>query len=624
MPGWGMWGREIAPPARRLGPVGLARKALGNYNTERKLEYLFMYWSRTLIPTSREVPTDADILSHKLMIRAGLIRRVSAGVYDWLPLGWRAMLKINGIIREEMNAINAEEIHMPALLPADFWKQTGRYFDYGALLFKLKDRKGTEMILGPTHEECVTELIKACISSHKQLPITLYQIQTKFRDEARARNGLLRVREFFMKDAYSFHSSLESLNQTYQDMYKAYVNIFRRCGIAAIPVEAESGPIGGDASHEFICPCDAGEDVIVRAADDSWAANLERAGRGTPPPSFSDSPDQSAADLARVHTPDAAAITDVCKLLNIKPTQMIKTMVFRAGDVKTGRWIVACVRGDHDVNEAKIRRIAGPVELADEAAARAAGFAIGYVGPHIVNTINAELIIDPDALLIANAITGANEPHWHVTKFNWKQHLSAPIAGKAVIADIRNITSEDKAPSGADLIFSKGIELGHVFKLGTKYSDAMGATYLDEKQQSHSMIMGCYGIGPGRIMVGALETLSDADGIRWPMAIAPFHVIITPIKYEGQAREVADRLHRELSAQGIDVLVDDRDQRPGVKFKDADLIGIPLRIVLGDKGLAAGQVEVKLRTKKEPDMISLDGIVEHVRTNVRAQLTMGQ
>jgi prolyl-tRNA synthetase len=572
-----------------------------------------MYWSRSLIPTSREAPTDADILSHKLMIRAGLIRRISAGVYDWLPLGWRAMQKINAIIRQEMNAINAEEIHMPALLPAELWKQTGRYFDYGALLFKLKDRKGTEMILGPTHEECVTELVKAYISSHKQLPITLYQIQTKFRDEARPRNGMLRVREFFMKDAYSFHSSLDSLNNTYQDMYNAYVKIFQRCGIPAIPVEAESGPIGGDASHEFICPCEAGEDVIVRAADDSWAANLERAGRnGATDMSFSAAPQQPEAELVKIQTPDAAAITAVCKLLNIQPTAMIKTMVFRQGDAASGKWIVACVRGDHEINEAKIRRIAGPVELADEAAARAAGFAIGYVGPHIVNTVRAELIIDPDALLIANATSGANEANWHVTNFNWKQHISADMQSRAIIADIRNITAGDKAPNGAELIFSKGIELGHVFKLGTKYSDALGATYSDDKQQSHSLIMGCYGIGPGRILVGALETLSDADGIRWPMAIAPFHVIITPIKYEGRAKEVTDRLHGELAARGLDVLVDDRDQRPGVKFKDADLIGIPLRIVIGDKGLAAGQVELKSRSLKEPEMISLDTVVAHV------------
>ncbi len=577
-----------------------------------------MYWSRTLIPTSREAPTDADILSHKLMIRAGLIRRISAGVYDWLPLGWRSMQKINAIIRQEMNAVNAEEVHLPALLPAELWKQTGRYADYGALLFKLKDRKGTEMILGPTHEECVTELIKAYVSSHKQLPVTLYQIQTKFRDEARPRNGMLRVREFFMKDAYSFHSSLESLNHTYQDMYNAYVNIFQRCGIPAIPVEAESGPIGGDASHEFICPCEAGEDVIVRAVDNSWAANLERAGRGAPVPDFSAAPELPAAELAKIKTPDAAAVDDVCRFLNIQPTTMIKTMVFRLGDAQSGKWIVACVRGDHEINEAKIRRMAGPVELADEAAARAAGFVIGYVGPHIVNTINAELIIDPDALLIANATTGANESHWHVTNFNWKQHLSPNVLSKAIIADIRNVTAADKAPNGADLIFSKGIELGHVFKLGTKYSDALGATYSDDKQQTHSIIMGCYGIGPGRILVGALETLSDADGIRWPMAIAPFQVIITPIKYDGQAKEVADRLHKELSARGIDVLVDDRDQRPGVKFKDADLIGIPLRIVLGDKGLANGQVELKDRSKKEPEMVSLASIVEHVSKLVQA------
>ncbi|MGC8623724.1 MAG: proline--tRNA ligase [Phycisphaerae bacterium] len=580
-----------------------------------------MYWSRTLIPTSREAPADADSISHQLMIRAGLIRRVSAGVYDWLPLGWRSMLKINAIIREEMNAIAAEEIHLPALLPADWWKQTGRYLDYGALLFKLKDRKGAEIILGPTHEECVTELVQAYISSHKQLPITLYQIQSKFRDEARPRSGMLRVREFFMKDAYSFHSSLESLNTTYLDMYNSYVRIFKRCGIAAIPVEAESGPIGGDASHEFICPCDAGEDIIVHTPDYSWAANLERAGRGPAVPDFSAAPDMPAAELEKVPTPDTASIDAVCQLLNIPATRMLKTMVFRGGAAQAGKWIVACVRGDHEINTAKIQRIAGPVELADEATARAAGFAIGYVGPHITNTITADLIIDPDALLVANATSGANEPNWHVRNFNWKQHLAVSVAQRAIIADIRNVTLDDKAPNGEALIFSKGIELGHVFKLGTKYSQALGATYLDDKQQSHHIIMGCYGIGPGRIMVGALETLSDRDGIRWPMAIAPFHVIITPIKYEGRTREIADRLQQELSAGGIDVLVDDRDQRPGVKFKDADLIGIPLRIVLGDKGLAVGQAELKTREKKEPELISLEHIVPHIITLVRRQLS---
>ncbi len=580
-----------------------------------------MYWSRTLIPTSREVPAEADILSHQLMIRAGLIRRVSAGVYDWLPLGWRAMLKINAIIREEMNAIRAEEIHLPALLPADWWKQTGRYVDYGALLFKLKDRKGTEMILGPTHEEAVTELVQAYIRSHKQLPITLYQIQSKFRDEARPRSGLLRVREFFMKDAYSFHSSLESLNETYFNMYNSYVRIFQRCGIKAIPVEAESGPIGGDASHEFICPCDAGEDIIVHTPDYSWAANLERAGRNSPAPDFAAAPDRSAVALEKVSTPDTASIDAVCQRLNIPSARMLKTMVFRGGTAQMKKWIVACVRGDHEINEAKIRRIAGPVELADEAAAREAGFAIGYVGPHVVNTITADLIIDADALLVADAITGANEPHWHVRNFNWKQHLSTSVARQALIADIRNVTPKDKAPNGQEMIFSQGIELGHVFKLGTKYSQALNATYLDDKQQSHHIIMGCYGIGPGRIMVGALETLSDTDGIRWPMTIAPFHVIITPIKYDGRMREIADRLYQELTAGGIDVLLDDRDQRPGVKFKDADLIGIPLRIVLGDKSLAAGQAELKSRDKKEPEMISLDHLVPHLISLVRRQLS---
>ncbi len=580
-----------------------------------------MYWSKTLIPTSREVPADAEIISHQLMVRAGLIRRISAGVYDWLPLGWRSMQKIMHIIRQEMDAIDAQEIHLPALLPADLWKQTGRYMDYGPLLFKLKDRKGSEMILGPTHEECVTELMKACINSHKQLPLTLYQIQGKFRDEARPRNGLLRVREFFMKDAYSFHSSLESLHETYQAMYGAYVKIFQRCGITAIPVEADSGPIGGDASHEFICPCDAGEDVIVRAKDGSYAANLERAGCGPGAAAgLTDLPPAHGAPLQSIATPGASSIADLCAMLKIQPNQMIKTLVYALRQKDQTQWVVACVRGDHEINEAKLRKIVGNVELADEKYARAAGFVIGFVGPHVVNSLQASLIIDPDALRLDKAVTGANETEMHIANFNWRQHMEAAKLASASVADIRNVTESDKAPNGTDLIFSKGIELGHVFKLGTKYSDALDATYLDEKQKKVSMIMGCYGIGPGRVMVAALETLSDADGIRWPMSIAPCHVVITPIKYDGEARRIADSLHTELTRMGVDVLVDDRDQRPGVKFKDADLIGIPIRLVLGDKGLATGQVEVKFRDQPQAQMLPLVGLAEHIGKIVHERL----
>ncbi len=572
-----------------------------------------MYWSRTLIPTSREVPADAEIISHQLMIRAGLVRRLSAGIYDWLPLGWRAMQKICRIMRQEMSRIDAEEIQMPVVVPADLWKQTGRYFDYGPLLFKLKDRKDADMILGPTHEEIVTELVKASVSSHKQLPLTLYQIQQKFRDEARPRSGLLRVREFIMKDAYSFHSSLDSLGKTYHDMFDAYVRIFKRCGVPAIAVEAESGPIGGDASHEFICPCDAGEDVIARSVDGAYAANLERADRKIPADAGFPIPGADvSAQLQRAHTPGAASIEQVCKLLGATPQNMIKTLVFARSDANDGGFVVACVRGDHEVNEAKLRRLVGPVQLADDATARTAGFVIGFVGPHVVNHTKAQLVIDPDALTIAAAITGANEADYHVTNFNWINHVEAPHRGKAQVADIRNVVDGDASPNGSRLTLEKGIELGHVFKLGTKYSKALGAVYLDDKQQSHPMIMGCYGIGPGRIIVAALETLSDKDGIVWPVGIAPFEVLITPIRYEGQAKTVADDLHAQLTARGVDVLLDDRDQRPGVKFKDGDLIGIPLRIVLGDKGLATGQVELKRRTASAPEMLPLENLADRV------------
>ena len=598
-----------------------------------------MYWSRTLIPTTRESPADAQVLSHQLILRAGLVRQLTAGVYDWLPLGWKSMQKICQIIREEMDAIGSVEIMLPIILPADPWKTTKRYFDYGPLMFRLKDRKGFEMVLGPTDEETITELVHAYVGSYKQLPLTLYQIQQKFRDEARPRNGLLRVREFLMKDAYSFHASLESLSETYNNMYAAYVRIFKRCGLNVVPVEAESGPIGGDASHEFILPCDAGEDVIVTSSTGNYAANVEKAEIGERPYAFAGEP---KGELLKVHTPNLPGIDEVGKVMKVKPKNMLKSMVYvvtRQSDdadpaqAKDPRYILAIVRGDHDVNEMKLARIAkeflgGPVnlQLAPEDLARAKGFAIGFVGPHaFVGRDATYLVVDPDAAQ-GNAFwaSGANEIDHHVKYFNWARELPAVLAphDRIRVADIRNAFAGDPSPKndGATLATSKGIELGHVFKLGTKYTDALGCTFADEKQQNHSMIMGCYGIGPGRILVGALETLSDPDGIVWPMAIAPYHVVITPIRYEGRAKEVADALHAELSAKGVDVLVDDRDQRPGVKFKDADLIGIPLRIVLGDKSLANNEAELKVRTKKEPEMVPLEGLSDRIAALVKAAL----
>lgn len=595
-----------------------------------------MYWSKTLIPTTRETPADAQVLSHQLILRAGLVRQLTAGVYDWLPLGWRSMQKICDIIREEMDAIGAVEIMLPVILPADLWKQTKRYFDYGPLMFKLKDRKGFEMVLGPTDEETITELVRSYVSSYKQLPLTLYQIQQKFRDEARPRNGLLRVREFIMKDAYSFHTSLESLNETYKQMYDAYVRIFKRCGVNVVPVEAESGPIGGDASHEFILPCDAGEDVIVTSPNGNYAANVEKAEIGERPHTFAGDP---KGELQKVHTPNLPGIEEVGEFMKVKPRNMLKSMVYVAtrksdnADVAQAKdpwYILAVVRGDHEVNEMKLARVAGGLlgeavnlAMAPENHARADGWALGFVGPHaFANRDDTYLVVDPDAAQGGSFwAAGANEIDHHVKYFCWARELPASLQpnDRIKVADIRNAAAGDPSPrnDGAALQTSKGIELGHVFKLGTKYTDALGCQFADEKQQSHSMIMGCYGIGPGRILVGALETLSDADGIVWPMAIAPYHVVITPIKYDGRAKEVADQLHAELSQLGVDVLVDDRDQRPGVKFKDADLVGIPLRIVLGDKGLASNQVELKWRTKKDAELVPLENLAQHVAKLVK-------
>ncbi|CAN5714238.1 proline--tRNA ligase [soil metagenome] len=593
------------------------------------------HWSRTLIPTLREAPAEAESPSHVLLLRAGYIRKLGAGIYDYLPLAWRTITKVAQIVREEMNAAGGAEMLLPVLLPLELYAGTRRDRDYGDLLFKLNDRKGAEYALGPTHEEPITEAMRGSITSYKQLPLNLYQIQTKFRDEARPRSGLLRGREFIMKDAYSFHMNLDGpggLSETYDAMHRAYSNIFTRCGLDFTAVEAESGPIGGSASHEFMVNCESGEDTILKCPVSGYAANVEKCEIGVRPRGTFAEP--ATGELTEVHTPNLPGIDEVGKFMKVKPERMLKTIVFavtpgsmegktagaaKAEEVTLERgvtsapgfagWVLAIVRGDHDVNEGKVkiavREATGDsgatIALADEKAARAAGFAIGYVSPRTVNTVPGTLLlVDPDASLGGFWASGADKADHHVKHFNWRREVGAVLddASKVRIADVRNALPGDPSPraEGSTLVAARGIEVGHIFKLGTKYSDAMDLAILDAAQQRRSVIMGCYGIGVSRTMAASVEQNHDAAGITWPMPIAPYHVLITVMKADDEAsRAAAKTVSEQLSTAGIDVLIDDRDERPGVKFKDADLIGVPIRLTIGEKALASGGVEFKLR-----------------------------
>ncbi len=555
-------------------------------------------WSQTLIPTTREAPSDAQMPSHIFMTRAGYIRPVGSGIYNYLPLAWRSLQKISQIIREELDAAGASEMLMPALMPMELYEGTKRDQDYGDLLFQLTDRHGRKTALGPTHEEVITDLMCGCLTSYKQFPLNLYQIQTKFRDEFRPRAGLLRCREFIMKDAYSFHLELEGdagLNATYDKMYQAYTNIFTRCGLDFSPVEAEAGPIGGSASHEFMVNCVNGEDTILVCPQSGYAANVEKAEIGERSFSWDH---EATTEVAKHHTPGMPGINLVAEHLGTDAAGMLKTIVMRSVE-DSPRWVLAVVRGDHEVNEGKVRDAVGVgVELADEKEAIAAGFAIGYVSPKMLDKLDLVMVIDPDALNNASWATGADEEDHHITGFNWSRDL-ASAKDKAVVADIRNAEAGDPSPraQGAFLEAKRGIEVGHIFKLGTKYSKAMGLSVLDKNQKNQDVIMGCYGIGVSRTLASCIESSHDDNGIIMPTAIAPYHVHIITIKPNDEGvLDHAFTLAEELREEGIDVLVDDRNERPGPKFKDADLIGIPLRIIVSSKTIDEGQVEFKKRT----------------------------
>jgi len=565
----------------------------------------------------KETPEGAEIPSHVLMIRAGLVGQLMAGAYTYLPLGLRALRKAERIVREEMDRAGAVELLMPALTPITLWERTGRVEAFGNVLIKFSVRrqnKEVKMALGPTHEEVVTDLVSKHVSSYRQLPITLYQIQTKFRNEERPRFGVLRTSEFIMKDAYSFDTSVEGLNKSYDAMYAAYRRVFDRCGLNYLAVEAESGPIGGDASHEFMVPADNGEDTIVHCASCGYAANLERAETGSRQATAAAEGEAAQKPLTKVDTPNVGSIEQVSKLLKCKPHKMIKTLVYMADDQP----VAVLVRGDHEANEGKVRRAlkATKLELATpEVIAKVTDAPVGFAGPV---GIKAPLWADHDIAAMLNAITGANEADKHYVNVNITRDYQ--IAADH-FADLRNAGAGDPCPRCAGKLEARhAIEIGHVFKLGTKYSSALEAKFSDAQEQQHTIIMGCYGIGVNRIIASLVETSHDEKGIIWPMSLAPYEVIITPINVrEEEVIAAANKLYDELTAVGVDVLIDDRDQRPGVKFNDADLIGIPLRVVVGGRSLKDGQVELKWRSKAEASMIPLDGATAAIASLVQEE-----
>ncbi|GAB6935728.1 proline--tRNA ligase [Calditerricola yamamurae] len=557
-----------------------------------------------LVPTLREVPADAEIASHRLMLRAGLMRQVAAGIYTYLPLGWRVIQKVMTIIREEMNRAGAQELLLPSLHPAELWQESGRWEYYGPELMRLKDRHNRDFALGPTHEEVVTALLRDEVKSYKKLPITVYQIQTKFRDERRPRFGVMRGREFIMKDAYSFDVDEAGLDKSYQAMYEAYMRIFTRCGLKFRAVEADAGAIGGTSTHEFMVLSDVGEDTLAYCTNCSYAANLEKAEVAAP---RVDKPSGGVAERQRVATPGVRTVAELVAHLGVTAEQIIKSVLF----LVDGRPVLVLVRGDHEVNEVKVKNLFGAntVEMADdETVRRVMGAPAGFIGP--VNAPETVPVVADRAVEgVADGVVGANEADAHFV------HV-VPGRDFAVsrYADLRNIAEGDPCPRcGGTIAFAKGIEVGHVFKLGTKYSEAMGATFLDEEGRERPMIMGCYGIGVTRVVAAIIEQHHDENGIIWPVSVAPFAVHVVPVNWKDEAqRAAAERLYAAFNAAGIEALLDDRDERAGVKFKDADLIGLPLRVTVGGK-VADGLVELKVRATGEQEDVPLDEVVERVR-----------
>ena len=578
-----------------------------------------MKWSQTLIPTMKETPTGAEIPSHIYMLRAGMISQVMAGAYAYLPLGWRALQKATNIVRDEMDKAGGGELFMTALCPQSLYEQTDRVEAFGNVLIKTTLVRGgtkTPVVFCPTHEEEITNIVSQYVSSYRQLPLLLYQIQTKFRNEERPKFGVLRTSEFLMKDAYSFHTDLETLDATYKKMYDAYCKIFTRCGLDYIPVEAESGPIGGEGSHEFMIPSKNGEDDVVFCSNCKYAANVEKAEIGDM--KFVRPADAVLKDLAEIPTPGAHTIEQVCAFLKAKPKKVVKTLIYSVD----GTPVAVLVRGDCDVNENKLRRLlqAEKVEMADEKMIeRVTGAPVGFAGPVGLKE-KIKIIADPTIKEMVNVVVGANKAEAHLVNVNLDRDFTVDLYG-----DVRNALAGDACPRcGQPLAMENAIEVGHVFKLGTKYSDALNAKYLDENGSLKTIIMGCYGIGVSRIIAGLAETSHDDFGIIWPVSLAPYEICVCPVKASDPvAMEAAEKITAGLQAADCDVILDDRDERPGVKFKDADLIGFPVRVTIG-KGLADGNVEIKWRWDSESTLVSVDDVVGLLAAQVKEERVTGE
>ncbi|BAU76082.1 proline--tRNA ligase [Metapseudomonas furukawaii] len=569
-----------------------------------------MRTSQYLLSTLKETPADAVVISHQLLLRAGMIRKLASGLYTWLPMGLRVLRKVEAVVREEMDAAGALEVLMPAVQPAELWQESGRWQQYGPELLRLKDRHDRDFCVGPTHEEVITDLARNELNSYKQLPLNFYQIQTKFRDEIRPRFGLMRGREFVMKDAYSFHMSQESLQETYDRMHQAYCNVFSRLGLDFRPVLADTGSIGGTGSHEFHVLAESGEDDIAFSDSSDYAANVEKA---EALPRESERP-AATQELTLVDTPDTKTIADLVEKFGLPIEKTIKTLVVHGAE--EGKLVALIVRGDHELNEIKaanLPQVASPLAFASEAELRQAiGAGAGSLGP-----LNLPLpcVVDRSVALMSDFAIGANIDDKHYFGVNWERDLPLPE-----VADLRNVVAGDPSPDGkGTLVIKRGIEVGHIFQLGTKYSEAMKLNVLSEQGKPVTLTMGCYGIGVSRVVAAAIEQNYDDRGILWPAALAPFQVALVPLKYETPAvKEATDKLYAELRAAGVDVLLDDRDKKtsPGVKFADMELIGIPHRIVVSERGLADGNLEYKSRRETDSEAVPVADVVSFITARV--------
>ena len=576
-----------------------------------------MYFSKAFIPTLKEAPSDMDNISAKLMVRSGMIRKLASGFFELLPTGLKTLENVTSIIREEMDKIDGQEVRLPLLLPKDLWIETGRWNVYGKELFRLKDRKDGEFCLAPTHEEGITDMVRNDVSSYRQLPLMLYQFGMKFRDEIRPRFGVMRAREFLMKDAYSFHADEADLEKYYKRVYEAYENICKRCGFKYRVVEASSGAIGGSFSHEFMVLADTGEEEIAWCSC-GYGANSEKAECIKYEKKENSEP---TPEMEEVLTPNIGSVQDVAKFLSSTERKFIKTMIY----VADGSPVAVLVRGDHEVNESKLQSLLGCNELelaTPEIIEEVTGAKVGFAGPVNLKK-QIKIIADYSVENIVNAVIGANKDDKHIKNVNINRDFKADI-----IADLRTVVKGDMCPKckAQKLQFSRGIEIGHIFKLGTKYSKSMKATYLDAQGKENFMIMGCYGIGVTRILAATIEQSYDENGIIWPVALAPYKVIIVPVDFNSEPlKKVSEDIYKQLRQNKIDVLLDDRDERAGIKFKDADLMGIPYRITVGEKNLQNGNVELKARKddKTKTELIKTENIVEYIKSKIQESLRNG-